>query len=101
MKYWWGYLCAAIFGAISWALTEFAKAHSVLVDMIYPYVTRLIISALADFSSGISGILWQMLVAVFVVAVIVTGVLMVVRKRNPIRWFGWVLAVISFVVLAG
>lgn len=99
MKYWWGYLCAAIFAAISWALTEFAKAHSVLVDMIYPYVTRLIISALADLSSGIGGILWQMLVAVFIVATIVTGVLMILRKRNPIRWFGWVLAVISFVAL--
>lgn len=99
MKYWWGYLCAGIFAAISWALTEFAKAHSVLVDMIYPYITRLIINALADFSSGISGILWQMLVAIFIVAVIVTGVLMVIRKKNPIRWFGWVLAVISFVVL--
>lgn len=99
MKYWWGYLCAAIFGVISWALTEFAKAHSVLVDMIYPYVTRLIISALADFSSGISGILWQMLVAVFIVATVVTGVLMIVRKHNPIRWIGWALAVVSFVML--
>lgn len=99
MKTWWGYLSAAIFAAISWALTEFAKAHSVLVDMIYPYITRLIITALADFSSAISGILWQMLLGIFIVAVLVTGVLMVIRKKNPVRWFGWVLAVISFVVL--
>ena len=99
MKYWWGYLCAAIFAVISWALTQFARAHSVLVDMIYPYITRLIISALADFTGGVGALVWQILLVVFIVAVIGLGVLLVWRKRNPIRWIGWILAVICFVAL--
>ena len=36
LKYWRGYLVAALLAALTWALTEFAKAHTTLVDMIYP-----------------------------------------------------------------
>lgn len=99
MKNWWGYLTAIICALIAWALTEFAKAHGVLVDMIYPYATRLIISYLADWTSGSSGIVWQMLLTVLILLGIGTGVLMVIRRWNPLRWFGWVLAIVSFIAM--
>ena len=51
LKYWRGYLCAAIFGAITWALMEFAKTHQALTDMVYPYFTRLIQTALTGWSA--------------------------------------------------
>ncbi len=99
MKYWWGYLTAAIFAVISWALVEFAKAHGILVDMIYPYVTRLIITYMADMTAGSAGLVWQMLLAALIVVFLATGVLVIVKKRNIIRWFGWVLATVSFIAL--
>ena len=97
MKYWWGYLTAGIFAAISWALVQFAKAHGVLVDMIYPYVTRLIITYLADATSGIKGLLWQTLLIIGILAAIGGIVFVIVKKKNPIRGIGWVLAIVSFV----
>ena len=71
-------MVAAIFVAISWALTEFAKAHTVLVDMIYPYITRMVVSAFADWTGGLSFCLWQVFLVGLVAAGIVTIALMIV-----------------------
>ena len=99
MKYWRGYLVAAILGAMTWALTEFAKAHTELVDMIYPYMTRLIQTFLADWSSAVPFCLWQVLLLALGMALLATIVLMVILRWNPIQWFGWVLAAASVVAL--
>lgn len=99
MKYWRGYLVAAILAVISWALIGFAQAHSVLVDMIYPYVTRLIITSMAEWTGGMSFCLWQVLLIGLVAAGLVSIVLMIILKWNPIQWLGWVLATISCIVL--
>lgn len=48
MKYWFGYLTAAIFGAITWVLMRFGERFSTLVDMVYPYVIRTSESILAS-----------------------------------------------------
>ena len=95
MKYWRGYLVAAILAAISWALVQFAQAHSVLVDMIYPYMTRMVISSMADWTGGMAFCLWQVLLIGLVVAGIVSIVLMIVLRWNFVQWLGWVLAVVS------
>ena len=92
MKYWRGYLTAGLLAAITWGLMEFAKAHTVLVDMIYPYFTRLIQNTLADWSSGVGFCMWQVLAVLLVVIVIASVVLMIVFKWNFIQWLGWVLA---------
>ena len=55
LKYWRGYLVALIFAAIGWALVWFASSHTALVDMVYPYMDRLIINSLADWSANVSG----------------------------------------------
>lgn len=94
MKYWRGYLVAAIFAAISWALVQFAKAHSVLVDMVYPYVTRMFINSMADWTGSMSVSLWQVLMIGLIAAGLASIVLMVVLRWNPIQWFGWVMAAV-------
>ncbi|MGN0999858.1 MAG: DUF3810 domain-containing protein [Faecousia sp.] len=96
MKYWRGYLTAAIFAVLTWALISFSKAHSVLVDMIYPYATRLIQTSLAAWTSGADFLIWQLLVVVLGVLLLASIVVMIVLKWNPIQWFGWVLAVACF-----
>lgn len=98
MKYWKGYLTAAIFLACGWALTAFAKAHTALMDMIYPYVTRMAQSFLAGWSGGVEFCLWQVLVYVAVAVILFSAVLMLLFKWNPIQWAGWLCAAVAVVV---
>ena len=98
MKYWRGYLTAGILLACTWALREFAKAHTVLVDMIYPYVTRMAQIFLSGWSSGVDFCVWQMLLLALIAFVIASAVLMIILKWNPIRWGGWVCTVLAAVV---
>lgn len=97
MKYWRGYLAALIFFAISMAATWFALGHSTLVDMIYPYMTRLIVGTIADWSAGFAGCLWQTLLIVLVVLGVGGLVATILTKRSVIRYIGWVLAVVCFI----
>ena len=93
MKYWRGFLVAFIFAALGWAFSWFASGHTALVDMIYPYMTRLIIGSLADWSAGIAGCLWQTILLIFALVSIAGLVAMILLRRNPIQLIGWILAV--------
>ena len=99
MKYWRGYLTAAIFAAITWALTKMAERFETLMDMIYPYVTRMVQNMLVEWTSGVDFLLWQVLFVAIIALVLATIVLMVVLKWNPFQWFGWVLAAASFIFM--
>ena len=91
MKYWAGYVTAAILGAIAWALGELAERYCTLVDMVYPYVTRTIQDVLAQWSGGVDFVLWQMIALALIAVLVATIVLMIVMKWNPVRWLGWIL----------
>lgn len=99
MKYWRGYLVAAILAAITGAMVAFAKAHSTIVDMVYPYMSKTVVSAFADWSSGVSFCLWNVLVLALVVGLIVSVILLFILRWNTIQWLGWVLAVVSLLSL--
>ena len=92
MKYWRGYLVAAILAAITWALESFARSHKVLVDMIYPYISRLIQSFLAGWCGGIDACVWQILAIFLVVALLGSIAVMIVLRWNFFQWLGWVMA---------
>ena len=91
LKYWRGYIVAALLGVMTWALTAFAAAHTTLIDMIYPYTTRLIQTSLAGWSSEASFCLWQLLAVLLIVAVLASIVAMLVLRWNFFQWLGWVL----------
>ena len=99
MKYWRGYLVALALAACAWGLAEFAQSHWVLVDMIYPYTARLIQNFMANWSSGATYCLWQLFILILVAGAIASIVLMIVLKWNPVQWFGWIMSVVSLVVL--
>lgn len=99
MKYWFGYLTAGIFGAITWLLMQFGERFSTLVDMVYPYVIRTLQTILAEWSSAVDFPVWQLLAVALGVLVLASFVLMIVLKWNPIQWFGWVLAVFSAIFM--
>ena len=92
MKYWRGFIVAAALAVLTWALTQFAAAHSALVDMIYPYASRLIQDFLAGWSAQASFCLWQMLVIVMVVMLLASIIIMIILRWNFVQWLGWVLS---------
>ena len=99
MKYWTGYLTAAIIGAISWVLLQFGEKFTTLVDMVYPYVTRTLMDYLAVWTAPMEACLWQIVVVTAAVLLLATVGLMIIMRWNPVRWAGWVLAVCSLVYL--
>lgn len=91
MKYWFGYLTAAILALITWGVIQLAKTYTTLVDMVYPYLTRTVQGFLAGWSGGVNFLVWQVLLVLMVVLVVASLVLVLVLRRNVIRWLGWVL----------
>ena len=99
MKHLRGYLTAAIFAGITYALSQYGKQFAALVDMVYPYVIRTLEQTLAQWSSQVDFLVWQLLAAALLVVVIAALVVVIVTKKSVIQWFGWVLAAGSFVFM--
>ena len=99
MKYYAGFVTAAVLGVITWVLQQFGERFSTLVDMVYPYVIRTVQSFLAQWSSGVDFLVWQLLAVVAVVLVLAALVLVIVFRRSVISWAGWVLAGVSMIYL--
>jgi len=98
LKYWIGYVLAAVFAVATVAARRFAEAHQVLVDMVYPYVSRLIQGSLAEISSQVPFALWQTLLLGLIAIGLALIVLTIVFRKSMIRTIGWILACASFVV---
>ena len=99
MKYWRGYLAAVILGAISWGLHWFASGHRELMDMVYPYVTRLVMTTLAEWSAGVSFCLWQLILFLLIAGIVAAIAIAIWKRWSVIRVVGWCLAVISLFYL--
>ena len=97
MKYWRGYLIAAIIATITIVINRLASNFSNLVDMVYPYLTRTVQTFLADWSGGLDFCVWQVAAVVLVVIGLVSVVLMIVLRWNPIQWLGWILTGVACV----
>ena len=92
MRYWRGYVTAGIIALITTGLMLLAERFSLLVDMVYPYVTREFQSILNQWSSTVDFTLWQVLVVAIILILVATIVLMITLKWNFVQWLGWVLA---------
>ena len=99
MKYWFGYLVAAIIGAFTWVLQQFGQRFSTLIDMVYPYVIRTLQDILAGWSGTVDFLLWQLLAVALAVVILASLVVVIVTKRSVIGWGGWVLSAFSFLYL--
>ena len=91
MKYWRGYIVAAILAAFAVAIGIFAANHQALVDMFYPYLTRMIQTALSAWSAATPALLWQVFAVLLVVGLLASLVVMLVLRWNFFQWLGWVL----------
>ena len=92
MKYWRGYLTAAVLAAITWGLIELSKKYTTLVDLVYPYLTRTIQNLIAPWTGAVDFCVWQVVVVILLVILLATIVLMILFRWNFVQWLGWVLA---------
>lgn len=99
MKYWFGYLTAAIIACLTWVLMQFGQRFSTLVDMVYPYVIRTFQDILAGWSGSVDFLLWQLLAVVLAVVILASLVAVIAAKKSIIAWGGWVLSACSLVYL--
>lgn len=99
MKYWRGYLFAAILAALTGALHWFAAGHRALMDMVYPYITRLIMSTLASWTGNTGVCLWQLFLLFALIGIAVLVVFTIRRRWNVMRIVGWCLTVVMFLSL--
>ena len=99
MKYYAGFITAAILGVITWVFQQFGERFSKLVDMVYPYVIRTVQAFLAQWSSGVDFLIWQLLAVALVVLAIAVLVLVIAMRRSVVAWAGWVLAGVSLICL--
>jgi len=99
LKYWFGYLTAAIIGAITWVLMQFGQRFTTLVDMVYPYVIRTLQGILAEWSGSVDFLLWQLLAVALAVVILASLVAVIAAKKSVIAWGGWVLTALSLVYL--
>ena len=99
MKYLGGYMTAAILGAITWVLMQFGERFTNLVDMVYPYVIRTVQGFLAQWSSSVDFLIWQLLAIVLVVVILATLVIVIACKRSVIGWGGWVLSALTLIYM--
>ena len=98
MKYWRGFLVAGIIGACTWGVTTFAKSHRVLVDMVFPYISRMIVGGTADWSASVSFCVWQALLVFAILAGATLIALAVILRWNLFRVAGWISVVVSLVI---
>ena len=99
MKYWFGYLTAAIIACLTWVLMQFGQRFSTLVDMVYPYVIRTFQDILAGWSGSVDFLLWQLLAVALAVVILASLVAVIAAKKSIIAWGGWVLSACSLVYL--
>jgi len=99
LKYWFGYLTAAIIGAITWVLMQFGQRFTTLVDMVYPYVIRTLQDILAQWSGSVDFLLWQLLAVALAVVILASLAAVIAAKKSIVAWGGWVLSVLSLVYL--
>ena len=99
MKYWFGYLTAAIIGALTWVLMQFGERFATLVDMVYPYVIRTLQGYLAQWSGSVDFLLWQLLAVALAVVILASLVAVIAAKKSIVAWGGWVLSALSLVYL--
>jgi hypothetical protein len=69
------------------------------MDMAYPYVTRLVMTTLAEWSAGTSICLWQLVLFLLIVGFAAVIFFAIRRKWNISRVIGWCLAVLSLIYL--
>lgn len=93
MKYWRGYFVAAFLAIFTFAITQFAASHTLLMDMVYPYMVRMLLPEVTAWSSSVDFCLWQTLLLVVIGGIVLSILLMILLRWNPVQWFGWVLAI--------
>lgn len=90
-----GIIVAAVFAALTGIAVLAAKHFNLLMGMAYPFASKTIVEYMGTLTGKVDFCVWQAVVAVFLVAVVVSFGLTILFRWNILRWLGWVLAPVS------
>lgn len=93
-----GIIVAAVFLALTVALKIAAEHFGLLVGMAYPFASKTFIELMAARTEVFDFCLWQVILALYVLACVVGLALAVLFRKNLLRWLGWVLAPASVAI---
>lgn len=87
-----GIIVAAVFFVLTLILRWAADQFGLLVGMAYPFFSKTVVEFMGAAVGKYSFCVWQAIVAVFLVAVVVSLGCTILLRGNLLRWLGWVLA---------
>lgn len=93
-----GLIITAVICLLTVLLYQTAARFDVLMDMAYPFFSKTLMEILGGFTGKLDFCLWQVALAVYAVAVLVSLALVILFRWNLLRWLG---AVLVPVALAG
>lgn len=93
-----GIIIAAVFGLLTLLLDWAGERFGVLMGMAYPFMSKTVMELVGAWTSQFGFNLWQVVIAVFIVAVLVSFGLAILFRWNLLRWLGCVLAPVSVVL---
>ncbi len=93
-----GIIVAAVFLALTVILKIAAEHFGLLVGMAYPFASKTFIELMAAKTGVLDFCLWQVILALYLLACLVGLALAVLFRKNLLRWLGWVLAPASVAV---
>lgn len=87
-----GIIVTAVFCALTGLLALAAQHFDVLMDMAYPFFSKTVVEMVCGWTAGLDICLWQVIIAVYLVAVVASLALAILLRWNLLRWLGGVLA---------
>lgn len=87
-----GIIVAAVFLGLTWLLTKLGAVYHQLIGMAYPFASKTYMELIGGITGKTDLVVWEVIVAIFFVAVVVSFGMMILFRWNFFRWLGWVLA---------
>ena len=90
-----GLIVTAVICLLTVLLYQTAARFDVLMDMAYPFFSKTLMEILGGFTAKLDFCLWQVALAVYAVAVLVSLALVILFRGNLLRWLGGVLVPVA------
>lgn len=90
-----GLIVTAVICLLTVLLYQTAARFDVLMDMAYPFFSKTIMEVLGGFTGKLDFCLWQVALAVYAVAILVSLALVILFRGNLLRWLGGILVPVA------
>lgn len=90
-----GLIVSAVICLLTVLLYHVAADFDVLLEMAYPFFSKTVMEMIGGFTAGADFCVWQVALAVYLVAVVASLTLVLLLRGNVLRWLGIVLVPVT------